>query len=1555
MRRTIWQKRGLLGAVLGAGLCLFGLTGCFSGPMEVVSTLPADGGAGVPTETVLEVTFSQPPEDLDGFFTIDPPVEGSFQYYGSTAVFCPTMSGDGEFKTETEYTVTIGAGARGKDGGTLEEPYTFRFTTGAEEGLGFEVTTRAETVLTEDYPVIDLYTWAKQYKADGLNRTLDYEVTVYRLNEEDYLRQLYRASLYGEMTPMATDGLTEVLQFTQSGEEIFGEANYRGDIVFPETLPAGWYLASVEAPGGAVQKLLQVQDTAVYTQISGDQVVLWFNSAASGESLAGAKIELIRDPFSGEKPAYTFTADENGVLTFALPDFDAEAGSGWNAYDGKPHYFYRATAADGTVYYDVISGYFVESRRLNWDYFTFLYTDRELYRREDTIHFWGIVRPREDAPPIREVELQVGRGGEAMESLTVPVSESGIFTGEYSYTGLASGGLELIAYPAGLADEEKNYHHQIGYAYVNIADFEKPIYTGSFTAPKRYYRPGETIEAELAVDLFDGTPAANVPMSITADGGDAAEVTTNAEGRATVPLTARVKASYNLKQWYPSSMDIEAKNDFASDVNLTLSDTVYVFPTSVALEAEVTENGRGLVLQANAIDFARLPTDRQLVDDYESLLGAPAQAGVQVDVYRIEWIKEAGDWVYDRYAKRMVQPVSYRKEESLYNTVTGTTGADGSLTLPDLIPEKTKLTSYYAVVRTSTGGEQSFSIYFPGQMYSDLYGRSGHYHRFYVNNGDLNSMPGYFGNSTFTYGGTLGWQVTDNGLPVEEGRVMTNLMQGEMIASAVSGTSGSLVCDDAVMPGFYLCGAYFDGKHIYPVNPAEIHVDDASMQYDLTVTADRESYRPGETAQVTARLTDRSGAPVSGAEVAVGVVDESIFALEEQYIYLGDDLYTAIYYEYPNISASYIQHGKDIYYGEGGKGGGGGGDSLTIREDFLDTIGLYTGVTGADGTLTLSVPLPDNLTQWRLTGLAIASDDRWAQTRSQLFTTLPFRVDPVLADRFLEGDAIGFTVRSAGTGIGTEDTVQYQATITGDLVQWEQETEAPAGTTAQFTFDRLPAGAYTLTLTGHCGDYSDGVSLPFAVEQSALVLQKHAFLDLTTETLAAVEPTLFPAEVTLYSASSEPFMQGWYLLCADGSGRGDTAVALEAVRQTVSDFFGEGFLYPETGIERAQSILEDSQGYSGGIALYPYAASDPEASGRAALVAGDFLDRSELSYYLHHIVDQEGLAEPAALMGLAALDSLNESEEELLRTAAGDSGNTLRESAYLIAGLSYLDRERAQSLYDDVLVPALVSDRYGLYIPGENDYETVDNTAGALACAVLLGEEADAGEMVGYLAERGINSYGTPAGPYSAEVALFLRETKLPEGELPRVSYTLDGERHTETIPQRGALTLSLTAENWKALDLALENGEAMASVSYTGTPDDDGFENSSRVVLTSRVNTPEDQRYLGGESTISLTVELASDLPYGEYRIVQWIPSNLRFRDAVTSERVWYELDGQLLTANFYYGESTGRTFSITCTATSVYDGPCVLEHAYAYNLETMEGSRTDRGTFDPVPDKEN
>ena len=188
MRRTIWQKRGLLGAVLGAGLCLFGLTGCFSGPMEVVSTLPADGGTGVPTETVLEVTFSQPPEDLDGFFTIDPPVEGSFQYYGSTAVFCPTMSGDGEFKTETEYTVTIAAGAKGKDGGTLAEPYTFRFTTGAEEGLGFEVTTRAETVLTEDYPVIDLYTWAKQYKADGLNRTLDYEVAVYRLNEEDYLR-----------------------------------------------------------------------------------------------------------------------------------------------------------------------------------------------------------------------------------------------------------------------------------------------------------------------------------------------------------------------------------------------------------------------------------------------------------------------------------------------------------------------------------------------------------------------------------------------------------------------------------------------------------------------------------------------------------------------------------------------------------------------------------------------------------------------------------------------------------------------------------------------------------------------------------------------------------------------------------------------------------------------------------------------------------------------------------------------------------------------------------------------------------------------------------------------------------------------------------------------------------------------------------------------------------------------------------------------------------------------------------------------------------------------
>ena len=170
-----------------------------------------------------------------------------------------------------------------------------------------------------------------------------------------------------------------------------------------------------------------------------------------------------------------------------------------------------------------------------------------------------------------------------------------------------------------------------------------------------------------------------------------------------------------------------------------------------------------------------------------------------------------------------------------------------------------------------------------------------------------------------------------------------------------------------------------------------------------------------------------------------------------------------------------------------------------------------------------------------------------------------------------------------------------------------------------------------------------------------------------------------------------------------------------------------------------------------------------------------------------------------------------------------------------------------------------------------------------------------------------------------------------------------------------GCLTMTLTQEEFEALDLRLESGSALAGVTYTGTPEQLNFSSSPRVTVTKTMDTPEDQKHLGGETTVIIQVDLNQDMPYGQYQLVEWIPSNMRLRGVEEPEDAYnpfpfsWSCEEQLLTVDFYYGEDTGTSFTFRYTATSVLDTECTLERAYAYHLDTMEGSWTEKGEFLP------
>ena len=1558
----------LLAALLG----LLALAGCSSQPLELTGVFPADGSAGVPEDTAVELTFSAPPGPLEDYFTVEPPLEGRWEVFGNTAAFLPTGEGENSWQPGTTYTLTVKAGARSAQGrGVLAEDRSFSFTILEEEAPYYTVEREAETFLPEDYPVVDLFIM-NFYNNEDADLSRDFSVSVHRLPDgESYLQHLYKTMVTDTGVRVDTAGLPEVLTFTQGQEEAAGNSRGRtADIVFPQTLEAGWYVATVRPEGDApaVQKLLQIQPSAVYTQTSGENVLLWFNSTDTGEAIPGVTVEIRKDPFDAGAGSFSFEADGNGIAAFQLPEmpqgdyYDAE--DRWNLFDGRIRYFYTAAAADGTLYCDYLIPYTTGSDALRQDYYTFLYTDRAVYRRDDTVKFWGIARPRRDAQPLETVEVSFfHNGGEPIETLTLPVGEDGIYTGELSYQGLASGTLEVAVYPGGSQWEEESYTPSLSVEYLSVSQYKKPIYTGSLSADKLYYQPGETIRADLSVTLFDRTPAAGVNMLLSAPNSNQLSLDTDAAGEIRVEYPAAAPADSWTTDWRPREFTITAENGDASDVDLSISETVYVFPTTVMLEAEALDrpDGSDLSVSVHSIDFSQVPGGRQVIQDYDLLRGAPAQAEVTVDLWKVAYIETQLEPYYDRYTKTTVPRSAFERQETLEGSFTGVTGADGTLVFRDLCPAPEEHVYYYAEITTFQGGTQTVTVSLGENRYFEPTGQAGHYHTFYVDNGDPSlDIPGkgnaFYGASQFDFGQEITWQVLDNGVPVEEGRVMTNLLQGGFLRGGqLEGTSGTILCGEETLPNFTLCGAYFDGRRIYPVNPRSLSVDPESRSLSLEILPDREDYRPGETAGVTLRLTDEAGEPVPGASLALGVVDEAIFAIREQYVQLGEDLYRDVFYDFPDVRASYVQHGVSIGYGEGGKGGGGGGDGLTVRENFKDTIDLYTGVTGADGTASFRVEMPDSLTQWRLTALAVDGDTYWGQSRSSLYTTLPFRIDPILSETFLTGDTIACTVRGFGTAISTGDPVEYTASIEGYEEPLEVSAGAAAGETASLVFRKLPAGSYTMTVTARCGAYSDGVKLPFTVQESALLFPVHETADLTQGGLEGISPALWPAEVTIYNQGREAFFQAWDLIAGDQSGRADAKLALEAVRGPITAFFGEGYEHPDPDLSEAQTGLADAKGEHGGVAPYPYAGPDVQVSARAAVAAADLLNRSDLAYYLRRSYEEtsSSLERAAALMGLAALGDLSEDEALVLQTRAQAGGLPVRELEYLIAGLSYLDPQEAQSLYSRQLAPLLTEGRGGLCITQETAYDTVDATAGALACAILTGATDDARAMVGYLSQNDTTPYGTTRGPCALEAALYLCRFQLTEEELSTVRYTLDGEERTASIPRNGCLTLTLTEEEFSALDLTLEKGAASAEVWYTAALEDLDFSPSSRVTVTKTMDTPEDQKHLGGETSVALRVDLDPAMPYGAYRLVEWVPSNMRLRgveeDPESSVPFSWESEGQLLSVDFWYGEDTGASFTFRYTATSVLDTECALERAYAYCQDTMEGGWTEKGDFLP------
>ncbi|MEM9280849.1 MAG: alpha-2-macroglobulin family protein [Verrucomicrobiota bacterium] len=202
-----------------------------------------------------------------------------------------------------------------------------------------------------------------------------------------------------------------------------------------------------------------------------------------------------------------------------------------------------------------------------------------------------------------------------------------------------------------------------------------------------------------------------------------------------------------------------------------------------------------------------------------------------------------------------------------------------------------------------------------------------------------------------------------------------------------------------------------DSPHIhtsadYRLGYCELNVENPATELAVDLdSGDAKYFQPGEPVTVTAAITDKSGQPVSGAEVTFFAVDEGVLSLTG---HLTPDPHGEFHRAFP-LSVFTGQSLSDLLpenpleqdfmnkgYVIGGGGANPGLDPDRVRKDFK-ALAFWepTLITDGDGVVTTTFEAPDNLTTFRLMAV-VAEGNRFAHAEKPVVVNKPLIIEPAL-------------------------------------------------------------------------------------------------------------------------------------------------------------------------------------------------------------------------------------------------------------------------------------------------------------------------------------------------------------------------------------------------------------------------------------------------------------------------------------------------------------------------------------------------------------------------------
>lgn len=1408
-------------------------------PFQIISSIPKDKGIDVPTNTGIEINFNRDNiQNPEKFIDISPSVSGTFSVVNNTVRFVPN-SPLGE---RSIYTVTVRAGLGAQDTtDVLASSTVIQFQTSEAFGKSHEPTAYFSRDFTEFKPGSDILLGVGAYNISSI------PVTVYRLDSAQALIDSVAkaqgdtswARYYKNLDSLFTDN-----QKVFSGTLPVATSNYLSTIKLPQDLPAGYYAIIITSKGRTNDiSWFQVNPAASFVAFSSVKSLVWLKDSGSGNTIANAPIL-----YNGKKIGQT---GSDGAATVDTPSDLIRKPTDPYYYFGTSRKFLVADIPTGALVIPV-EGEYGYATALNprdawWNYVSL---NKNIYLPTDTVRFWTIAKPRDGASINGDVTVkltsQYWNGEESQATTyaetTVKPSEYNAVTGELSFANLRPGAYDLTFSQGDQTIIQK---------MVEVNAYIKPAYKITLTPDKQALFAGESVTYNLKAEFFDGTPVANTSFSYSAYGIG------NRDSNGTLKVNARgegsftVNTEYNDRGYWPDVLGVTVHPTGAEEGQIETNSAVFVFGPHVntTINQKQTSSNVTFNVKTRSVVLSATPRGEPYWDPEEYLGNPVVNASTHIDVFEEIYIKTKTGTGYDPINKITYPIYDYHTEDRPISNQIINSDQNG-LSQFVFALEKDKTYKFTFTTYDSTGRADIDTRYAYGGWGDIGYQEDSSY---ILNNPDADKK--------YNIGDPINLQLQAfSGIlpPSGSGNYIFLTVRNGVITYKIQDSpqyTGTFTNED--IPNVGVWAGWFAGGRFHNTYPQNLSFNANSRRLTITVTKDKQTYKPGDTVKLDIKVKDKSGNPVK-AEVNLSALDEAVFSINPSETDIINTLYQDIF------SQVVIRTSNTPPYGGGGAEKGGGGEG-SPRSNIQEMAVYKSITTDASGSAHVEFKLPDNITSWRLTSQAVTKDLLAGKDVSFIPVTLPFFVEATLNNTYLAGDQLTLRLRTFGA-LADRNGISYS--VEGSTLPFKK-ADGVGGNAIEIPLGSLSSGNHQLTIRAKAGDASDAITRNLNVLDSYFTKNVSQFY----EGKPGVKITSDAIGYTTLAFGSYGRGQLYNQLKSlsyQWGVRLDQKGAKLIARNLLNTYFGEKNEAPDLQASKYQS-------YVGGLQLLPYSSDDLELSALSAhLFDTSIFDTQSLKNYFYQSLSDKKADISRIARALYGLAAYGEPVLTKIEHIKNDKALNIKDKVFIALALDSLGaKEEARTYYKQAIKPYIQMQSSYAYVEGLQPDDTITTTALAAALAASL-EEPETGALALYVDQ---NYPHETLDTFQQLLYVKAAIDKLDPADVG-FTYQIGSKTVSKTLKNGEIYEVTLSPQDLAALKITDVKGKLGVVASYEKSSSPQSIVKDPNLTLTRlyEVNGVQTKQFNEGDAVIvRLNPQFGKNALNSVYQIIDYLPSGLR------------------------------------------------------------------------------